>query len=107
MKNNQSAIAECPNDILDELQALVAKAEKIVAKSLKSDTGIASTIKEQYQDSREHLVEMYSDAKDQIVAGAKSTDKAIHAKPYQSLAIAAGVGILIGVVAGRSTCSGK
>lgn len=107
MKNNQASTAERPNDILDELHALVTKAEKIIAKSLQSDAETGPTIQERIRDSRGQLVEFYSGAKNQIVAGAKSTDKAIHAKPYQSLAIAAGVGVLIGLAAGRSTCSGK
>ncbi len=44
---------------------------------------------------------MYEGAKQRVVAGAKSTDQAIRANPYQSLAIAAGVGLLVGVLLGR------
>jgi ElaB/YqjD/DUF883 family membrane-anchored ribosome-binding protein len=46
---------------------------------------------------------MYSGARDRVVAGAKATDSAIRDKPYHSLAIAAAVGAIIGVLVGRRT----
>ena len=44
---------------------------------------------------------MYSGARDKVVAGAKATDSKIRDKPYHSLAIAAGVGVLLGLLVGR------
>ena len=51
--------------------------------------------------------EMYGRVKDKAVEGAKATDKAVRENPYQSIAIAVGVGALIGyLVARRSSCKG-
>lgn len=49
----------------------------------------------------ERLGEVYASAKKNISAGAQHTDEAIRANPYQSMAIAVGVGLLIGVLIGR------
>lgn len=107
MKNNQTSTAERPSDILDELHALVTKAEKIVSRSLKSDPDGTPSLQERFRDTRGQVSDFYTTTKDQVVSGAKSTHKAIQANPYQSLAIATGVGILIGVIASRRSCSGE
>jgi ElaB/YqjD/DUF883 family membrane-anchored ribosome-binding protein len=39
--------------------------------------------------------------RDQAVAGAKATDEAVRAHPWQAVAIGVGVGALIGYLAGR------
>lgn len=106
MKNNQASTAERPTDILDELHALVTKAEKLISRSTRSDPDLASTIGGRFRDSKAQLGEYYTDAKEQIVAGAKSTHHAIRTNPYQSLAIAAGVGVLLGAVIGHRRTQG-
>jgi ElaB/YqjD/DUF883 family membrane-anchored ribosome-binding protein len=52
-------------------------------------------------DITNRLTQLYSGAKDRVAAGAKATDTAIRDKPYHSLAIAAAVGAIIGVLVGR------
>lgn len=42
-----------------------------------------------------------SEIEEKAVAGAKATDKLIRDHPYGSIGVALGVGILIGVLAGR------
>jgi ElaB/YqjD/DUF883 family membrane-anchored ribosome-binding protein len=49
----------------------------------------------------ERLSGLYSDARGKVAAGAKATDAAIRERPYHSLAIAASVGLLLGVLLGR------
>ena len=44
---------------------------------------------------------MYDGARKRVVAGAKCTDEAIRENPYQSLAIAGGVGLLVGLLLAR------
>jgi ElaB/YqjD/DUF883 family membrane-anchored ribosome-binding protein len=39
--------------------------------------------------------------RDKAVAGAKATDEAVRANPYQTIAIGVGVGLLVGYLAGR------
>ena len=48
--------------------------------------------------------EMYSCAKAKAIEGVKVADKTVRENPYQAIAIAAGVGAIIGYLAARS-CS--
>jgi len=101
MKKNQTT-AQTPEDLLHDLQALVAEAEKIIGGSVsENSTAALDEIRTRCDAAQERLGELYETTKARVVAGAKSTDAAIRAHPYQSLAIAAGAGLLIGVLLGR------
>lgn len=102
MKNNKDSAAQTPKELLAELQTLVVEAEKMMGDSLSEHTGDAMTaLRERFDATQERLGEIYEGAKKRVVAGAKHTDEAIRANPYQSIAIAAGVGLLVGVLLGR------
>jgi ElaB/YqjD/DUF883 family membrane-anchored ribosome-binding protein len=45
--------------------------------------------------------ELYGRAREKTVQGAKAVDEAVHEHPYQAIAIALGVGALIGYVLAR------
>lgn len=45
--------------------------------------------------------EMYGDAKDKVVAGAKAGDKLVRKNPYAAVGVAVGIGALIGYILGR------
>jgi len=46
--------------------------------------------------------DVYDRARHNVVAGAKYTDETIRQHPYQSLAIALGVGVLLGALIRRN-----
>ena len=101
MKNNQDTV-HTPKELLTELQTLVVEAEKMMADSLSEHSADAVTnLRTRFDAAQERFSEVYAGAKTRVVAGAKCTDAAIRANPYQSLAIAAGVGLLAGVLLGR------
>jgi len=101
MKNNKTT-AQTPQDLINDLHTLVAEAEKMVGDSLSEHSAEAVTaLRARYEAAQERLGVMYEGAKERVVAGAKCTDAAIRENPYQSLAIAAGVGLLVGVLLGR------
>jgi ElaB/YqjD/DUF883 family membrane-anchored ribosome-binding protein len=102
MKNNKDSAAQTPKELLAELQTLVVEAEKMMGDSLSEHTGDAMhALRERFDATQERLGEIYEGAKKRVVAGARHTDEAIRANPYQSIAIAAGVGLLVGVLLGR------
>jgi ElaB/YqjD/DUF883 family membrane-anchored ribosome-binding protein len=102
MKNNTESTAQTPQDLLNDLRSLVAEAEKMMGDSLTEHSEDAmSSLRSRLDAAQERLAELYTGARTRVVAGAKCTDAAIRANPYQSLAIAAGVGLLIGVLLGR------
>lgn len=104
MKSNNDTAAQTPKDLLNDLHALVAEAEKMMGDSLSEHTEEAvGALRARFDAAHERLSEVCYRAKQKVVAGAKCTDQAIRANPYQSLAIAAGVGLLVGVLVGRRT----
>lgn len=102
MKNNTASTAHTPKDLLNDLHALVAEAEKMMSESVSEHTEDAiSALRSRFDAAQERLGELYSGARMKVVAGAKYTNETIRANPYQSLAIAAGIGLLVGVLIGR------
>jgi ElaB/YqjD/DUF883 family membrane-anchored ribosome-binding protein len=102
MKNKTESTAQTPQDLLDDLHTLVAEAEKMMGDSVSEHTEDAiSALRSRFDAAQERLAELYTGARKKVVAGAKYTDETIRANPYQSLAIAAGIGLLVGVLVGR------
>ena len=101
MKNNHET-AQTPKDLLNDLHTLVAEAEKMMGDSVSEHTADAvGALRERFDAAQERMSEFYAGAKKKVVAGAHYTDETIRANPYQSLAVAAGVGLLVGVLLGR------
>jgi ElaB/YqjD/DUF883 family membrane-anchored ribosome-binding protein len=101
MKNNQDT-AHTPKELLTDLQALVAEAEAMIADSLSEHSADAiDSLRSRFVAAQERFTDAYAGARKKVIAGAKYTDETIRANPYQSLAIAAGVGLLVGVMLGR------
>jgi ElaB/YqjD/DUF883 family membrane-anchored ribosome-binding protein len=101
MKDN-SKTAATPKQLLDDLHALVAEAEKMLG-GLPSEHphDAVGTLRARFEVAQERLSEIYSGARKKVVLGAKATDEAIRANPYQSIAVAAGVGLVVGLLVGR------
>ena len=101
MKNSHPASPDTntPDTFLTDLRTLVTEAEKLLSQG--EDAGRGSALRERFEAAQERFSEMYNGAKKKIVAGGKYTDTAIRENPYQSLAVAAGVGLLVGVLIGR------
>jgi len=101
MKNNQETV-QTPKQLLADLKALVAEAEAMMVDSLSEHSAEAlSNLRERFNLAQERFADVYEGAKKKVVAGAKYTDTAIRENPYQALAIAAGAGLLVGVLLGR------
>ena len=68
----------------------------------------ADDVSDKAREARARLMDAVESAKDscerlqeKAVAGAKVTDKTIRDHPYESIGIAFGIGLLIGVLVGR------
>jgi len=102
MKNNSETTAQTPKELLNDLHELVAEAEKMMGDSISEHSADAvNALRARFDAAHERLSELYSGARKKVIDGAKCTDQAIRANPYQALAIAAGVGLLVGVLLGR------
>src|SRR5438477_8765202 len=87
--------------VITDLKTLAGDAEEM----LKATAGQAG---DKMNDVRSRLAAALESAKatchrleEKAVAGAKATDRVIREHPYESIGIAFGAGLLIGVLAGR------
>jgi ElaB/YqjD/DUF883 family membrane-anchored ribosome-binding protein len=100
----KSAPTHTPKELLTELQALVAEAQALTSDTVSEKSGeVLENLRERFSAAQEKFSEVYDNAKEKVVAGAKYTDTAIRENPYQAVAIAAGVGLLVGILVGRRT----
>lgn len=60
-----------------------------------------TALRETLANVRRQLAEVCSDARTNVVARAKTTDVTIRAHPYESMAVAFGVGIALGALISR------
>lgn len=103
LMNNRTNIQEkemVPEEIIAELRTLVNEAEKIIAQSGSAPSMLAG-LRERFERAQHQLGDLTADAKKKIVSGAKATDQTIREHPYQSIAVALGAGLLVGVLLGR------
>jgi len=102
MKNTNSPTAQCNEALLNDLRALVTKAEAMLGDAPGSDNEMdMGSLGERFDKTQARLADMYAGAKQRIVAGAKSTDTVIRENPYKSLALALGAGLVVGILFGR------
>ena len=103
MKNNKQA-AQSPQDILDELRSLVSDAERMVGEAVEGNSSeVVGALRQRYAAAQERLGDVYQTARKKVSEGAKYTDETIRENPYQSIAVAVGVGLIAGVLLGRSS----
>jgi len=102
MNNKNESTAQTPKELLNDLHSLVVEAERMMGDSISEHTSDAvSALRERFDAAQERMSELYAGARTKVVAGARCTDEAIRANPYQALAIALGAGLLAGVLLGR------
>jgi ElaB/YqjD/DUF883 family membrane-anchored ribosome-binding protein len=102
MKHNSDTPTAISAQLRNDLRGLVAEAEKILGDDISEGShDLIANMRARLNGAQESLAEFYGDARKKVVDGVKVTDKTIRANPYQSVAIAAGVGLLIGLLVGR------
>jgi ElaB/YqjD/DUF883 family membrane-anchored ribosome-binding protein len=101
--STKKASAESPEQIVENLRALIAEAEKTIGGGIAEGAeDKLALLRERLTETREKVEQALSFAKERVVAGAKQTDSAIRSHPYESLAIALGVGVLLGAFLRRN-----
>jgi ElaB/YqjD/DUF883 family membrane-anchored ribosome-binding protein len=105
---NHSTVSQTPAELLDQLHALAAEAEKLLESASSQSDETMAALRERYESARERVGALYAEAKAKVATGAKNADAAIRANPYQSLAIALGTGLILGLLlGGRQRNSGR
>ncbi len=89
------------DEVVAELRSLVAEAERLLGESGQAAPETVSALCARFEAVRGRVTALYATTKDRVIEGAKSTDAAIRGHPYATLAIALGVGVLLGAVVAR------
>ena len=89
---------------MQDLRNLIAEAEAMLGNSVKEHSAEAiDALRERFDAAQERLAEAYAGARRKVAAGARFADETVRENPYQSIAIAAGLGVLVGVLLGRNS----
>jgi len=98
----RNGIAESPEQLVTHLRDLLVEAEQLVGDSAGDYVGEkADAMRERLSQAQERLQELYHSTRARILSGARSTDTAIRTHPYESMAVALGVGVLLGTLVRR------
>lgn len=102
MKNDSGSATETPDDIVEHISRLMNEAEALmvgpVSERAKDRLG---ELRARFDQLQSKAATAYGDARRKVVEGAKVTDETIRAHPYESLAIALGIGVLLGALIRR------
>lgn len=89
---------------IDDLKALIREAEEALGSSGNEDQ--IDELRERLRDAVATGESMISNLTDKVREQAKRADGAIRANPYQTIGIAAGVGLIAGYLLSRRSGSG-
>lgn len=70
-----------------------------------TDMPSSTTFRDRVATAKMRASEMYDGARQKVVAGARTTDQAVHNYPYYAMAAALGVGVLVGMLISRRSRS--
>lgn len=94
--------AQTPSELLEHLHKLVSETEKMIGDKVGEPAAEAiEALRARCAAAQKRVGELYSDTREKVVAGAHQADEAVHAHPYQAIAIGAFVGLLCGALLGR------
>ena len=94
---------ETPEEIAAHISQLMDEAEAmLVGPAATSAAETYQAVESRLAEARSLLGECYDNARRKIVNGARRTDATIRAHPYPSLAVALGVGVLLGLCLRRN-----
>lgn len=98
---SESDIEQSTEKLLQDLREVVRDGEELLKAGAEDLSERGAVAREKLAAALEVARETQRRLQERAVAGAKAADKIIRENPYQSIGIAFGVGLLIGVLAGR------
>jgi len=103
MKARNDTHHDSPEQLIERISNLMGEAEALLAGPASEGASEKfGEIRARLEAVQTRLVDFYGDARKKVVTGVKATDATIRSHPYESLAIALGVGVLIGALIRRS-----
>jgi len=95
-----------PKDgLMAELRAVIANAEDLLERAADevgtNSVGLRERLRQRMSDAKDSLYTLQSAATDKARAAGRATDDYVHENPWQSVAIGAGIGLLLGMLIAR------
>jgi ElaB/YqjD/DUF883 family membrane-anchored ribosome-binding protein len=91
--------------LMADLKVVVADAEellKLTASDMGEGTaGLRQRLQERLSQSRQSLLDLQASATEKAKAAGHAADDYVHEHPWKSVAIGAGVGLVVGLLIGR------
>ncbi|PXW99537.1 ElaB/YqjD/DUF883 family membrane-anchored ribosome-binding protein [Sphaerotilus hippei] len=91
--------------LLSELRMVVADAEdllKVTADDASDEmSALRSRVQSRLKDAKAQIVQIQEAALARAKEASKATDAYVHENPWKSIGVAAGVGLLVGMLIGR------
>ncbi len=91
--------------LMSDLKVVVADAEellKLTASDMSESTAsLRARLQDRLTQSKHSLVELQATATDKAKAAGHAADDYVHQHPWKSVAIGAGVGMIVGLLIGR------
>ena len=93
------------NKLMGDLKLVMSDAEALLAATAgDASVGIAelrARVQATLSQAKDGLIDAQAAVMDKAKAAAKATDGYVHDNPWKSVSVAAGVGLLLGIVIGR------
>ena len=103
MKNESASKIETPEEVAEHIRRLMDEAEAMLVGPVANRAAEKFTdLRARFDQIQTKAVDAYDDARKKVIAGARATDETIRSHPYESLAIALGVGVLLGAFLRRN-----
>ena len=90
-----------PEKLIGDFKTLAHDAEALLKATADDASDHAREARARLTSALETAKESIEQVEEKVIAGAKVTDRTIRQHPYESIGIALGVGLLLGVVVSR------
>lgn len=101
MKSHDRTHELSTDKLVTDLKRVVHDSQDLLQESADAAGDRARAMRERLGETIEAAKETYRKLEAKAAAGAKATDKVIRENPYQSIGVAFGIGLLIGVLVTR------
>ena len=105
MNHRTESHAQSPEQLIKNIQQLMEEVETVISKSTDSATNgftdKLGELQDRFSGAKTKVAGYYKVARQKVVDGASAADDTIRSHPYESLAVALGVGVLLGAVLRR------
>jgi ElaB/YqjD/DUF883 family membrane-anchored ribosome-binding protein len=105
MNHRTDTNSQTPEQLIKNIQQLMEEVETVISKSSDSATSgftdKLGELQDRFNGAKTKAAGYYKAARQKVVDGASAADDTIRSHPYESLAVALGVGVLLGAVLRR------